>query len=108
MTDYTPFAIAALVGLAGGLGYDYVYKLFAAPTYLIAIWHAAAGAIAALIIVYMGILPAPTDEATAIAIAGIGYVGTDFLDSLIQKIQSSAAGSTPPTAAAGPPAPPAP
>jgi hypothetical protein len=101
--DLTPFIYTAATGAVGGLAYSYYYKLLSMATYLSALGHIGAGAVAALITVATGALGAPTDQGSFLLLAAIGYGGTDVIDSFVQKLQSTpsttATGTTPPPAA---------
>jgi hypothetical protein len=101
--DTTTLLEILIVGAAGGLAYDYYYKLLTMSTYLSAAWHVAAGAFAAAVTVLSGTLAAPSDYASILALAAVGYAGTDFIDSLIQKIEQTPATSSASPSTPGPP-----
>ena len=96
--DTTTLFYVLLVGGAGGLGYDYYYKLLTSATWLSAAYHVATGAVAAALTVFSGTLAAPTSWESIVALAAVGYAGTDVIDSLVQKLQqpSTPAASSPP------------
>lgn len=102
----TQVLVIVMAGVVGGLAYDYYYKLLTMATYLSALEHVGAGAVAALLTVFTGALGTPTDAGSFILLAGIGYGGTDVIDGFIQKLQAPpASGSGVTTSSA--PAPPA-
>ena len=84
-------ALVAFV-VAGGLGgvvYSYYNKLFTVATYLEALYHAGAG-VAVGALVFFGALGSgwavPSDWATALPVAALGYAGTDVIDTLAQSL----------------------
>jgi hypothetical protein len=102
--DTTTLFEILIVGAAGGLGYDYYYKLLSMSTWMSAAGHVAAGAFAAAVTVLSGTLVAPTSYASIIALAAVGYAGTDFIDSLVQKLRQTPATSASSPSTPGPPA----
>jgi hypothetical protein len=101
--DLTPWVYTVGSGGIGGLAYSYYNKLLTVATYLQTVYHVAAGALAAFLLVISGALNPPTDYQGFLVLAGVGYAGTDVIDSFIQRLQTGAAsatGATPPPSAA--------
>lgn len=94
--DLLPFLYAAGAGGLGGLGYSYYNKLLTVSTYLAALEHLGAGALAGLLVVGSGSLPVPNDYASGFLVAAIGYGGTDVIDSFLQKLRSLSGTPAPP------------
>jgi hypothetical protein len=87
----TQLLLILIAGAVGGLAYDYYYKLLTLATYLSALYHVGAGALAGGLVVFSGALGVPSDYGTFLLVAAIGYGGTDVIDSFIQKLQTTPA-----------------
>ena len=89
--DLTPWIYVLAAGGLGGLAYDYYYKLLTMATWMQAVSHVGAGALAAILTVLSGALSSPTSYGTFLLLAGTGYAGTDVIDSCVQKLQQAPA-----------------